>query len=936
MGSDLPIFCALYGFGLKVIMDHQFEKFSSILYTKLNRPAVPVDLLTRPALFKLLDSGLDGALTLVVAPAGFGKTTLVSSWLDKLDSIQDNNYHLPSAWISLDKTDRNYIVLLRHLVAAVQSIVPGSLTMTEKILYASTAMPVKLIFNILSNELQKITSPFIIVFDDFHNASSSELNELVSGWARHWPEPMRLIIIARKQPLLPLSKLRLEGHLADIRTYHLRFTPTESSIYMQMALNHQTASGHAVSTILQKMEGWVAGLKLAALSFSNHPEQHLSGPEFDSNEKQITDYLSTEVIEQQKPEVQSALMKISILEKFNSSLGLALMDEENQDPDVQSFFSNIEASDLLIISLDRECTWFRFHPLFRDYLRKRLFSIYGPDQQRGLHWRAASWYNQKGFLDQSLKHALAADDIKLTSKLIQSNLNIILNAEDFVTIEQWLQVLPESQVENDPQLLLMKAWYDNHIWDLSGINTCTGKALEMLSNETKISDETKLLLKGQILALKGVAAFHHNQMKQASANLGEALELLPENWLFARGMAANYLAQSLHGCGEKKLAEEFIVDRYHAEKGRGNSYTLRLLFGLCCIYLQDSNLEQSEQTTRKILQLSTEVNLVCMQGWCHTMLGTIYYQWDNLEQAQYHFEEAYKLRFVTMILPARYGFFGQALTCQAKGLKAEAAKFMGELSDYEIEMFGRESSEAAAMRAYLLLLQNNIEKAGKWADHYTEPPPDRPLIPGTEEPHIIRALILISRNRGNDTILAIQILDSLDDIAERTYCKRVKTKLLALRSLAQLNLDNFEDARLLLINALELAERGNMIRLFIDLGPRMWTLLEQAGKEEGCSVIISNILQTLPPKKEVSVSGEREVKTGEQHDSKYPVDAERLTPRELEALKLLAEAISLQDIADRLFISYATAKRHTINIYAKLGVHKRWDAVSTAKRKGLI
>jgi LuxR family transcriptional regulator, maltose regulon positive regulatory protein len=894
-----------------------------ILQARLNRPKVAADYVARPRLLNLLNAGRDGKLTLVIAPAGFGKTTLVSSWLETLNAIEQT----PAAWLSLDEEDGDIYTFLRYFLAALRTIFPDACNETHELLQSVHQPAISPLAATLNNEIERLPHHFVLVLDDLHAPRNQDIADLLGGWLRHWPRPMHLVILSRLQPALPLTELRAKGQLNEIRSRDLRFTTAESAEYLRPTL--QTLLDEAsLSRLQQRMEGWITGLKLAALSLARHDDpQTFTESLLDDGDFYIADYLVEQVLAQYPPAMQRFLLLTSLTDQFCAPLLAALLDGYNENCDAQLCLNEIEAAGLFVTALDNRREWYRFHDLFRDFLRHKAERDLDEAAIKALHRRAAAWHAQHGLLDQALSHALHANDHNLLSQTIESGLCDTLNHEDRPTLGRWRRLLPENVTRQDPQMLLLEAWETIFHWDfatLAGIVTEADTLLEQ--NAAVYAPEQERLLRGQFAVFRGVVAHHNNQQAEGAAFCQEALALLPEQWRYARGVAVSYLGLCLHTAGRTEEADTYLAAQYQAEQGLADSYTLRVLLALATNAIRSGHLENAGRAAQIICQKAGESRLAILESWGHLSLGTIYYLRNDLALAERHYGEVVRLRLATFLPLARRGMVGLSLTYQAQGRRAEARHMMEQGSLFDVEMTGREAVETAAARARLSSLQGDDEGAERWVEQFTALP-DRPLYPSTEEPFTTRARILIARGRPKDMEAAWQLLDALRDVAERTFNDRAKVEIGALRALAELAQGDAVAAQETLTEAVKAARRGQIIRVFVDLGPRMQKLLYQISGNREVSKTAGLILAAFP-------EGER----GETAVFPHPASAptEPLTPRELEILFLMAESISLNDIAKRLQISYTTVKRHAINIYAKLNVHSRWEAVASATQNGIL
>ena len=386
-----------------------------LLQTKLHRPRLPNDLVTRSRLIDLLNQDRGRQLFLVCAPAGFGKTTLVSNWLKHMAADQSAaGTAIPAAWLSLDENDSDLTIFLQYLTAALRTIFNGACEEILALIQARQPPPQSVLYATLSNELEKLPGEAILVLDDYHTIQGTEVHNLLAELARHWPRPLHLVLISRTSPPLPLASLRAKGMISEIRTRDLRFTPDETATYLSQSQLPQQ-SQNALPLLEERFEGWPAGLHLAALSLRSADSQESVLAALSSENANVTGYLVDEVLTHQFPAIQSFLLKTSILDRFCASLCEAVIGETDPAWNARVCLDWIESSDLFLISLDNQRVWYRYHHLFQELLQQRLAAELTPDQVNSLHLRASAWFEAQGLLDEALQHALAAGDLEAGS-----------------------------------------------------------------------------------------------------------------------------------------------------------------------------------------------------------------------------------------------------------------------------------------------------------------------------------------------------------------------------------------------------------------------------------------------------------------------------------------------------------------------------------------
>jgi LuxR family maltose regulon positive regulatory protein len=905
-----------------------------LLQTKLHRPPITRDLIVRLRLIEQLNSNINRPLTLVCAPAGFGKTTLVCTWLERMAAGQDNNAtSLPSAWLSLDEKDSDLNLFMRYMIAALRTIFSDACAETLALLQAQRQPPQAVLNTTFSNELAELPRECILVLDDYHSIRGKAVNNLLNELARHWPKRTHLVLISRIDPPLPLTRLRAKGILSEVRSQNLRFTPRETAAFLSQA---QVAhlNQPALHMLEERFEGWPAGLHLAALSMRSADSQESVMSALSSKNPNITKYLVEEVLTHQFPAIQTFLLKTSILDRFCVSLCEAILGEIDAAWNARACLDWIERAELFLIPLDDRREWYRYHHLFQELLQQRASAEMAPDQVANLHRQASAWFEEQGLLDDALQYALAAGDLDMAARQMSAGLRDAVNHEDRPTLERWLRLLPDEMIQRDPWLLMIQAWALQFTWQLDLQVQVLQQVEELLDAEgspTLQASELQIL-RGQIDALRAQQAYFSNHSTQAIEFCQQALALLPASWKFVRGGAMLYLGLSMQASGQINAAERLLLAEFESYHDKTDAYAMLILQSLGFIYLINGQLEQSKQIAQVLLQGATHSSIAIMKNWGNYYPGVVHYQRNELQAAAKYFTQIIENRYTAQLTAYRDAMAGLALIHQIQGESAEAWRMVESISQFDLGQRGHEDERTRSLRARLLLLQGDLEGARRWADAFTDPPPDRPLL-WMEEPQITRARVLLARGTDADLKLALQILDALDEIADRTHNTRYKIEILVLRALALDTQGDTSAADAELKNALDLARLGGFIRVFVDLGVPMQKMLCRLEKQDNSAETISRILGAFLEHDENLIDNQRQASHSELAVATL---VEPLTPREREVLLLLREPLTIKEIAIKLNISYATARRHTINIYGKLGVHQRRNAVVKAEELNLL
>ncbi|MCK4726465.1 MAG: hypothetical protein KAT29_11705, partial [Anaerolineales bacterium] len=433
----------------RLLMTHTREEGETtlLLKTKLHMPHLVGSFIPRPHLVEQLNRDLDRKLTLLSAPAGYGKTTLMAAWLRSCER--------PSAWLSLDKNDNDLVLFTSYLIAAIRTILPNACSDTLVLLRSLQTPTIEYLVGTLINEIDALTEPVLLAFDDYHFINDGAIQQLLARLITYQPPGLHLVIATRSDPRLPLPRLRADRQMFELRSEDLRFSAEEAEQFLMYATDG-TIDYETTVAINQRTEGWVAGMQLAALSLQNRDQAaFLEGFRGDTN-KFVLEYLVNEVLMGQPAEMQQFLLKTAILERFCADLCDAIT-EKHPDQEV-TILEELKRANLFLIPLDEKGGWFRYHHLFQQMLLGKLISQKSPAEIADLHFRASEWLGHHGYIEEALYHALEANDVQSAVELIEDNSQNLLNRLERHTLERWLAMLPEEVVWVRPRLLIAQAW----------------------------------------------------------------------------------------------------------------------------------------------------------------------------------------------------------------------------------------------------------------------------------------------------------------------------------------------------------------------------------------------------------------------------------------------------------------------------------------------
>ncbi len=892
----------------------------SLLRTKLHRPPITADLVHRPRLLERLEQHRQRPLTLVSAGAGYGKTTLISSWLE------GNGW--PSAWLSLDENDNDLVVFLTYTLAAVRSLFPEAGEGTQALLKAASLPPPAILARSLANELEELETPFILVLDDYHHVHDTAVHDLLSDLLRHPPWSMHLVLTSRRDPPLELYRLRARSHLTEIRAEALRFTLEETAAFLEQGLK-TPADDVAVEALMNRVEGWAAGLRLITLSLRHRGSVDLSPARVQGSVAYVSDYLMAEVLASQPPAIQDFLLKTSILDRLNGRLCDYLTDLDEPECDGQAYLEWLNHENLFTIALDDGREWYRYHHLFQSLLQDQLERRLGADGIAALHRQASAWFAKKGLLEQALHHALKGGDIAGASQLVAHNRHELMNQEQWHRLRRWLGMLPRDAVENDPQLLIIEAWLLIGWAEMVDVAERVGA---LLSNLPPNSADTRNL-RAEFDTLQSLIAYHITDGPQSLALAQRALENLPREFASERGLAVMLKSLAYQMLGDLESAHGVVWGALTERAAHHPTYNARVQMTSCFLGSIAANLDSVLRSAGQVFKLGQELNLAESIAHGYYFLGQCYYERNELAEAEKCLLPVVKGAYIANLHNYTFSAFALALTYQAQGRSVEASEVAEMVVDRAMEMGDVLLLQTAqAFQAELAIRQENVAAAHLWASTFSPEPfhvAYRFYVPQMTLPKYLLALDTSDTRRQ-----ATDILSRLHDFFASIHNNRLLIEVLALQALLHETQNNEPAALSTLERAIALAEPSRFIRLFVDLGPRMAGLLERLHRVGVAPDYIAHILIAF--RNETKDSG-RSTKAPNSSTVHRPLSlVEPLTARELDVLELLAQRLSNKEIATQLVISPLTVKKHTVSIYGKLGVKNRRQAVSQAAELGIL
>ncbi len=886
-----------------------------------------------------LDEGMRCKLTLVSAPAGSGKTTLLSEWAQGKEAAARPRV----AWLSLDPGDNDPARFWAYLVAAIETVHPGLAAGAQALSATPQPVPLEAALTVLINDIAALpgSESFGLVLDDYHFIDSPAIHDAVAFILEHMPGQIHLFIVTRADPPLPLAVLRARGELVELREADLHFTTEEATAFLNRLLD-PGLSPEDVAALERRTEGWITGLQLAAIALQSGvralPEEARSVSQFiadfTGSHRYILDYLAGEVLLRQPLEVTEFLLRTSILERMCGPLCNVLTGRD----DGQAMLERLEQANLFTLPLDEQHRWYRYHHIFADFLRAKAGQSSGQEGLLALHRRAAAWYEQNGLPAEAIVHALSAHDWGEAARLIeQAAVGTIWGSGQIATFLGWVQALPESEFRSHPRLCLAQAW------------TCllTGRLDEIepliRSAETTLgAGPVNQDVQGEMIALRALTATFRGNIPESIRLSQQALQQVPAENRFVRGAVYGNLGGIYSAAGNVRAAHQSFEEAVRLSQDTDNPFMMLVstaFLGEAQVTM--GRLHEAERTYRQALSIADRqgARAAPAAGIIQIGLGIVLGEWNDLDGAAAHLREGIarcsrlaemgSRPIIYLLLQGRQALArvslgrgdvdgGLSLLDQAEAL---AHKY-GELQSL---------SQMDACRAQLELARGKLAVAARWArEEAAREQGPSPLLRPAEQATLARVLIAQGLVQAGGPALqrARELLRRLQQAAEEAGWARVTIEALVLQALALEAQGNPAQALAEMEKTLLLAKPEGFVRLLLDettwSGNLLQQLLHRAAAGDVAADYAARLLQALPAS--AAATGARP----------GPSTVEPLSGRELEVLRLVAAGRSNQEIAGDLVLALGTVKKHLNNIYGKLGVATRTQAVARAREIGLL
>ncbi|MFN2291733.1 MAG: LuxR C-terminal-related transcriptional regulator [Anaerolineae bacterium] len=917
---------------------------TALLATKVHVPPLRPDFVPRRRLLDSLEEGLQRKLTLVSAPAGYGKTTLLSEW-----HASRRRQELALAWVLADEQDNDPVRFWSYVLAAVDSAWAGTAESARALLHAlpspgaaaarDTGSVLRGMLTAFVNDLASVQaddpagSSLALVLDDYHTIHARGVHDSLAFFLEYVPSQVHVYILTRADPPLALARLRARDQLVELRAADLRFTAGEVELFLSQVMDLDLAAS-AVSSLDARTEGWVAGLQLAGLSLQGlAPEQAQRFLDtFAGTHRHVLGYLTEEVLQRQSPEVQAFLLQTAILPYLTASLCDAVMDQSGS----QAMLERLVSDNLFTTPLDPHGQWYRYHPLFAETLVSQLQEA-SPDLVSLAHGRASAWHEKQGNLADAIRHALAGEHLVEAARLVEAAYKRMVMRGELVTLHHWLDVLPPHLIETRPRLGLASALALAYAGSRDEVEGYLQRAEEALNATVPAADAVR----GEIAALRAVVSSVH-WAGGCSIDLAQrALQLLPaarsEEDLWLRVLVLQAQGNCHRFQGEVVEAEESYAEALAVTQALNSPFLLQAVTNRRGQnQILQGRLRQAARTFQGALCRAEELGgeLLWFSAELHAHLARIYTEWDDLEQAMQHARQGMQLSHqAENHLALLEGCLAQAGVWAARGELEAACSSLDQAQQLAAESgVPYLEAQVAVEGAWLGLASppgatattGVANSGGPLATAFTDVPDVELPVVMRERQDLIRARSWLTQGRSDE---ALSLLREIESAAQDAGRMGSVLQSLLLRALACQQLGDLAQARDSLTRALILAQPEGYVRSFVNAGEPLRFLLRDLqlrlpASEDAPELLPGYVVHLL-----AAFRGQ---------DGPRFRTPDLLTPREQEILALMADGASNQEIAERLVVTVGTVKGHVNHILNKLGAHNRTGAVARARELGLL
>jgi LuxR family transcriptional regulator, maltose regulon positive regulatory protein len=895
-----------------------------VLATKLFIPPLRAQAVSRPRLVKQISEGIRSGrkLTLISAPAGFGKTTLLSEWIAKARALEPQPR---VAWLSLEESDNDPVRFLNYLVAALDQADPDMSSEDHDVQPSIDSALTALI-----NEVAQSSNEITLVLDDFQLIEEASIRDAVVFLLDHLPSNLHVAISSRSDPLLPLARLRASGELTELRAADLRFTPDEAAAFLNQVMG-LSLSREDVAALETRTEGWIAGLQLAALSMRDSADVSGFIAAFTGSHRFVVDYLIEEVLERAPHNVREFLSQTAILDRLSGPLCDLVTGQTGSGEILES----LERANLFVVPLDDQRQWYRYHHLFADVLRARLLAQ-GPDQVSALHSLASEWYEHNNLPEEAVRHAFAASDFPRAARVIEATIPGVRKSRQDATLLGWLTMLPDDTIKRRPVLTVFCAWSSLARGDIAAVEPQLAHAERLLSaathdakpaHDSEAGEELETL-PVTIALYRASVALAMGDLAGINEHAGRALDLTKPDDHLGRGAATGLMGLASWASGDLEAGVRAFEETATSLRLAGNlTDALSTTMVIADMLIPLGRLRETQNAYDKALREAIEHgNGGQPSADLHAGISELFRERNQLAVATEHLEASDALGEGAYSHEHRYRWFiAMARVREAEGQPELAFDLLTEAEQHYRRGFFPEARPIGGMKARVRIAQGRLSDALTWVNEQGLSTLDE-LSYLPEFGHITLARLLIAQHKADplsgSLLEAVGLLSRLLEAAEAGGRTGSANEILVLQALALEAQSEISLALEPLERALAQAEPEGYLRLFADEGAQMELLLGELPDQHAHRNYIHRIREAI--------------RGAESPMAAEPAPEGVLSEREIHVVRLLSSELSGPQIARELFISLNTLRTHTKHIFEKLDANSRQVAVRRAREQGII
>jgi len=936
-----------------------------LLRTKISVPRLPGEYVHRPRLTDRINQGVKGPLTLLAAPAGFGKTNLLIEWA--------NETSLPVAWLTLDNDDNDLSRFFRYLIGALQTIEPGLGEEALDFSPSSIDGGLDVGLTLIINEITALSKEMTLVLDDFQVLENPAALHSVGFFLKYLSPNLHLVIASRSESGLDLAFLRAKGRVVELGADDLRFTGEEVVLYFQQTIGLQPPP-ESVQAIEKYSGGWITSLQMAAISLKNQADPETLLASLKGEEYHLAGFLAEEVLDRQPEEIRQFMVKSSILDTFNGPLCEAVVKPDAQPGYGMVLLNRLENANLFLTALDEKHEWFRYHAVFAGFLRQVQEQV-NPAEIPELHKRAALWLERNGRLDEAFRHALASQDLPWAADMIERNLRVMINTGEISALTHWIGKLPDEVIHlrlllgtayawaliAARQLELARYWVEDVQQSLDQLDKQSGGARSLEERGTSAGDAkiTVMDIRGGLAVCQSILAILNGNLKQAAEFTQQATRYLPEDNVYIRSLLALQETISCVLSGDTQKAIGVSRSTMRVARLANNPFVMIVAANeMAIMQMIQGLLSKAWETIQKAqyLAMGPDGKPHPLSGFFDIVLGEILMERDLLKEARDYLERGCQALKPVWYLGSLGGMVSLARVCQGMGDISGAQAIVEETARMALSTEAGEWDEAlaAALAVRLAVQRDDLATAAQWWKKGGFPDLNTPTALEAYPYHIYEYILLaqirfllvrgLETSGVDDIRQAEEMLEPLLPAAKRLQRGSSQIQILILQAMVQSALGQKRAAETLM-HALALGEPEGFRRYYLDEGWRLADLMrqcrsaqEKTGSHFPSLAFIDTLLESIQPagvekQAELNLTKGRAGPTTTRMEDGLPLS---LSAREMEVLVLIAEGKSNQEISAQLYLALNTVKRHVYNIFAKLQVKKRTQAVSKARQLGLI